>query len=120
MSSLFTALVYLSFTLAQNTAIPSQAQQIHPVSFAVLPTVPPPSQANGTSLFIPPNSTVSSLSARPFLVYDPDFLPVIGSNPTLTLIAESESDPLFHEAVTWYPPTDEVSHAERLLVALII
>jgi gluconolactonase len=26
----------------------------------------------------------------------------------LTLIAKTDSDPLFHEAVVWYPPTDEV------------
>jgi gluconolactonase len=42
------------------------------------------------------------------LVYSDEFYQIIGSNPTLTLIAKTESDPLFHEAVVWYPPTDEV------------
>ena len=33
---------------------------------------------------------------------------MIGSNPSLTLLAQTDGDPLFHEAVVWYPPTDEV------------
>ena len=39
---------------------------------------------------------------RPFHVYDKGFYDIIGSNPTLTLIAKSAKDPLFHEAVVWY------------------
>lgn len=41
-------------------------------------------------------------------MYSDEFYNVIGSNPTLTLIAKTDGDPLFHEAVVWYPPTDEV------------
>ncbi|KAK7753761.1 hypothetical protein SLS62_004386 [Diatrype stigma] len=48
------------------------------------------------------------VAAKPFHVYDEEFYNVIGPNPTLTLIASTDSDPLFHEAVVWYPPTDEV------------
>lgn len=48
------------------------------------------------------------MKAKPFLVYSDEFYNIIGSNPTLTLIAKTDSDPLFHEAVVWYPPTDEV------------
>lgn len=59
-------------------------------------------------LFIPPGSTAESLKAKPFHVYDDNFLTILGSNPTLTLIADSGTDPLFHEAAVWWPPTDEV------------
>lgn len=41
-------------------------------------------------------------------MYDDNFLTILGSNPTLTLIADSGTDPLFHEAAVWWPPTDEV------------
>jgi gluconolactonase len=59
-------------------------------------------------LFYPPGTTRESLKAKPFLVYSDEFYDIIGSNPTVTLIAKTDSDPLFHEAVVWYPPTDEV------------
>lgn len=52
--------------------------------------------------FLWPGVTHESLTEKPFHVYDPDFYDIIGSNPSLTLLASSESDPLFHEAVTWY------------------
>lgn len=52
--------------------------------------------------------TAESLLAKPFHIYDSEFYDVIGSNPSLTQIASSSSDPIFHEAVTWYPPRDEV------------
>jgi gluconolactonase len=74
---------------------------------------------------------MESLKERPFHVYHPDFMRILGSNPTLTLIADSGADPLFHEAVVWYdrcrisnsnrassynivryPPTDEVFFAQ--------
>lgn len=74
---------------------------------------------------------MESLKERPFHVYHPDFLNLLGQNPTLTLIADAGTDPLFHEAVIWYdrcwifnssvfishdiaryPPTDEVFIAQ--------
>lgn len=73
---------------------------------------------------------MESLKERPFHVYHPDFLNLLGRNPTLTLIADAGTDPLFHEAVVWYdrcqifssvtisyntaryPPTDEVFIAQ--------
>jgi gluconolactonase len=103
--------------------IPEQAQFISPRSFAVLDQVAPTTVQNGTSVskklattvggadhqyFFPPGTTRESLKAKPFLVYSEEFYNIIGSNPTLTLIAKTDSDPLFHEAVVWYPPTDEV------------
>lgn len=100
--------------------IPEQAQYISPKSWAVLDQVAPPSLSNGTTVstsqspklttqfFLPPGTTRESLKAKPFLVYSDEFYNIIGSNPTLTLIAKTESDPIFHEAVVWYPPTDEV------------
>lgn len=49
-----------------------------------------------------PGVTEESLLAKPFHIYDEEFYDVIGTNPSLTQIASSESDPIFHEAVTWY------------------
>ncbi|KAK5993096.1 Lactonohydrolase oryL-like protein [Cladobotryum mycophilum] len=95
-------------TMLVQTELPLQAQIIDPSIFAVLPEVPPPDVANGTTIFIPPGSSIESLFERPFHIYHPDFLDIIGSNPTLTLIAQDDTNPLFHEAVVWYPPTDEV------------
>ena len=49
-----------------------------------------------------PGETLASLQEKPFHVYDDEFYAVIGSNPALTLIAETDGDPLFHEATVWY------------------
>lgn len=70
-------------------------------------------------LFVWPGVTAESLFAKPFHIYDDEFYDVIGSNPSLTTIASSESDPIFHEAVTWYvskkKPSNpaETNHTER-------
>ncbi|KAK7953725.1 lactonohydrolase [Apiospora saccharicola] len=93
---------------AATPPVPSSAQVIDQRQFNVLDQVLPPSQANATTLFIWPGVTEESLKAKPFHIYDDEFYEVIGSNPTLTLLAQSDKDPLFHEAVVWYPPTDEV------------
>lgn len=52
--------------------------------------------------------TQESLEAKPFHIYDNEFYDVIGHDPSLTLIATSDTDPIFHEAVVWHPPKDEV------------
>jgi gluconolactonase len=60
-------------------------------------------------VFIPPGYTEASLEDKPFHIYDDEFYAIIGDNPTLTIIASSASDPLYHEAVTWWDaniPTD--------------
>jgi gluconolactonase len=59
-------------------------------------------------LFIYPGQTEESLLAKPFHIFDDEFYDVIGENPSMTTIATSESDPIFHEAVTWHPERDEV------------
>lgn len=59
-------------------------------------------------LFLWPGVTKESLEAKPFHIYDAEFYDVIGPNPSLTLIATSDTDPIFHEAVVWNPPTEEV------------
>ncbi|KAL7939389.1 gluconolactonase-like protein [Trichoderma chlorosporum] len=99
-------------SLQELNKLPSQAQIVDPSIFAVMPVVPPESAANITTIFVPPGSTMESLKQRPFHVYHPDFIHILGENPTLTLIADSGTDPLFHEAVVWYPPTDEVFFAQ--------
>ncbi|KAH6967717.1 lactonohydrolase [Ilyonectria robusta] len=88
--------------------LPSTAQIINQKTFNVLDDVPPPVQANDSTVFLWPGVTQKSLTAKPFHVYDEEFYDVIGKDPSLTLIATSETDPIFHEAVVWYPPTDEV------------
>jgi len=116
-------LLQSKFTAAwSGDQIPAQAQFISPKSWAVLDQVAPPSLSNGTTvcliqlkssqltiqLFYPPGTSRESLKAKPFLVYSDEFYSIIGSNPTVTLIAKTDGDPLFHEAVVWYPSTDEV------------
>lgn len=59
-------------------------------------------------IFVWPGVTAESLLAKPFHIYDDEFFDVIGQNPSLTLIATSDTDPIFHEAVVWHPPKDEV------------
>ncbi|KAF3048048.1 hypothetical protein E8E12_008581 [Didymella heteroderae] len=92
--------------LAQQ--VPAAAQVVDQKIFNVLENVPPPAIANDSTLFVWPGVTEESLLAKPFHIYDEEFYDVIGSNPSLTQIASSESDPIFHEAVTWYPKRDEV------------
>lgn len=60
----------------------------------------------GSQLFVWPGVTKESLLEKPFHIYDEEFYDIIGDNPTLTLLARTDSDPLFHEAVVWYanPP----------------
>jgi gluconolactonase len=86
---------------AQALELPAQAQLVDQRTFNVLPNVLPSTVVNGTQVFMPPGVSPEDLMAKPFHVYDHDFLAVIGSEPTLTLIAEAETDPLYHEAVVW-------------------
>ncbi|XP_014557813.1 hypothetical protein COCVIDRAFT_25602 [Bipolaris victoriae FI3] len=104
------SLVAVGATIGQAlaNAVPKCAQIVDQKSFNVLPVVPPAVEYNGTTPFIWPGTTAESLLAKPFHIYDPEFYDVIGTDPSLTTIATSPSDPLFHEAVTWYPPTNEV------------
>ncbi|KAI0025573.1 D-lactonohydrolase [Xylariomycetidae sp. FL0641] len=88
--------------------IPAQAQFIDQKAFNVLDNVPPPSVSNASTFFIPPGYDMASLKEKPFHIYDDEFYDVIGANPTLTHIANAGKNPLYHEAVVWYPPTDEV------------
>lgn len=88
--------------VVQAQEVPAQAQIIDQRSFNVLPYVPPATVVNGTQTFMPPGIAPEELLAKPFHIYDDDFYDIIGSEPTLTLIAETETDPLFHEAVVWY------------------
>ncbi|KAF6812289.1 evolved d-pantonohydrolase [Colletotrichum plurivorum] len=109
--ALLEGLGFLSGAQAQSATerpLPEQAQIIDQKSLNVLEEVLPPAEANATTEFLWPGVTHESLTAKPFHVYDPEFYDVIGSDPSLTLIATSEKDPIFHEAVTWYPPTDEM------------
>ncbi|TPX09098.1 uncharacterized protein E0L32_001639 [Thyridium curvatum] len=108
MSVIFLA-IFWAFGLGESKAIatPSQAQVINQTSFNVLSSVPPPTVANGTTPFIPPGTSKQSLMEKPFHIYDDEFRAVLGDNPTLSLIARTDKDPIFHEAVVWSKSTDE-------------
>ncbi|KAI0966548.1 lactonohydrolase [Xylaria arbuscula] len=93
---------------SRRSEIPAQAQFIDQKAFSVLSSVLPSTVFNLTSIFVPPGYDIAALKEKPFHVYDDEFYDVIGPNPTLTLIAQSDTDPIFHEAVVWYPPTNEV------------
>ncbi|KAF4919785.1 Gluconolactonase [Colletotrichum viniferum] len=101
-------LVPLGMGLCTAAEVPATAQMIDWKSFNVLQNVPPPAEANDSTLFLWPGVTKESLEAKPFHIYDAEFYDVIGPNPSLTLIATSDTDPIFHEAVVWNPPTEEV------------
>ncbi|KAL1877494.1 hypothetical protein Daus18300_002481 [Diaporthe australafricana] len=88
--------------------VPPAAQRVDWKSFNVLQSVPPPAEANDSTVFLWPGVTEESLEAKPFHIYDDEFYDVIGQDPSLTLIATSDTDPIFHEAVVWHPPKDEV------------
>ncbi|KAJ5086067.1 hypothetical protein N7532_010838 [Penicillium argentinense] len=94
--------------LSATGKIPTQAQTIDQKSFNVLNNTRPPGEFNASSVFTPPGLTEESLLGRPFHIYDDEFLKVLGSTPSLTRIAYSKVDPLFHEAVVWSKRTDEV------------
>ncbi|ODO08633.1 gluconolactonase [Cryptococcus wingfieldii CBS 7118] len=106
-----------SYRRRDNQGIPDTAQVISPKSFAVLDKVQPGTEFNGFSLFVPPGYTEDSLKAKPFHILDDSFYDIIGDDPSLTLLADSGTDPLFHEAVVWYAPmnkdTDEVFFAQN-------
>ncbi|RSL74531.1 hypothetical protein CEP53_000125 [Fusarium sp. AF-6] len=88
--------------------LPDAAQVIDQKSFLVLDNIPAPKEFIATKEFTWPGVTQKSLSERPFHIYDPEFYDIIGSDPSLTLLSTSDKDPIFHEAVVWFPPTDEV------------
>ncbi|KUI59377.1 hypothetical protein VP1G_06659 [Cytospora mali] len=95
-------------SLVQAQEVPTQAQVIDQRSFNFLSYVPPSTVQNGSQVFTPPNISEEDLLAKPFHIYDQDFYSIIGTEPTLTLLAENASNPVYHEAVVWYEPTDEV------------
>ncbi|CAO2653394.1 Nn.00g028050.m01.CDS01 [Neocucurbitaria sp. VM-36] len=105
-NAILAASAVIGHALAQE--VPAAAQIVDQKIFNVLESVPPPAVANGSTPFVWPGVTAESLLAQPFHIYDEEFYDVIGSNPSLTEIASSDTDPIFHEAVTWYPPRDEV------------
>ncbi|KAI8938502.1 hypothetical protein NX059_004392 [Plenodomus lindquistii] len=105
---LLSASLVAASTGALAQQLPATAQIIDQKAFNVLEFVPPPVEANESTIFLWPGVTQDSLTAKPFHVYDDEFFDVIGLDPSLTLIATSESDPIFHEAVVWHPARDEV------------
>lgn len=102
------ALILGQSGIVNTHSLPANAQFINQKDFNVLPSVPAAAEFNATGVFIPPGQTAESMFAKPFHVYDQEFIAVLGANPTLTLLGQTDSDPVFHEAVVWHPQTDEV------------
>ncbi|KAH8079386.1 hypothetical protein HD553DRAFT_135773 [Filobasidium floriforme] len=71
----------------------------------VLPTVPPPSSFTWDSIFLPPGISLASAKRSPFHVYHPDFHRVIGEDPRLALVLETEGYYSAHEAPVYHEPT---------------
>jgi len=93
----------------KDKPLPALAQVIDQKSFNVLPTVPTAEEYNASSApWVPVNLTAAGLLEKPFHVYDDEFLDIIGPNPTFSQIGETPKDPIFHEAVVWYKPKDEM------------
>lgn len=90
-----------------NASIPQNADLFPPGAYNALANVTKTTDYNGTSVFVPPGKTLDGMNKKPFHVYDDEFLNIIGRDPTLTVIAETEKDPVFHEAVVWSERTDE-------------
>lgn len=110
-------------------AVPEKALVVRQRDSLVLDHVPSPTEANASTvcdfavlfiqgrnwlwvsiadrregehqLFIPNGLDLQTMRDKPFHVYHEDFLEIIGDSPTLTLIADSGTDPLFHEAPVW-------------------
>lgn len=91
--------VSTTFTAGQlaDLDFPPNAQLISPSSFAVLDKVQPSSVKNGSTAFLPPGTNPESLLAKPFHIYNEDFLKIIGNSPSSKLIA-TDSTLAFHEA----------------------
>ncbi|KAK3392815.1 hypothetical protein B0H63DRAFT_385685 [Podospora didyma] len=103
-----TAALFANSVYAGKRTVPSLAQVIDQKSFNVLPTVPPAEEYNASnSPWTPPGTTAQNLTDRPFHIYDDEFYDILGPNPTFTVLAQTPKDPIFHEAVVWYKPTDE-------------
>ncbi|KAJ5469695.1 hypothetical protein N7539_009313 [Penicillium diatomitis] len=107
-SVLVAALALLGSSGAEASNLPAQAQLINQKAFNVLNNTQPPAVFNADNIFVPPGLTEQALTNRPFHVYDEEFMKIIGSHPTLTRIAHSPKNPLYHEAVVWSKKTDEV------------
>lgn len=91
----------LANIVSASLTVPDLAQIIDQVSFNYLSAVTPTNLTNDSLVFQPPGVSEADLAAKPFHIYDEEFLSILGDSPTLTLIAESASNPLYHEAVVW-------------------
>ncbi|KAJ9096465.1 hypothetical protein QFC21_005287 [Naganishia friedmannii] len=76
-----------------------------------LPTVPPPSIFNYSSIFLPYNLTLAEAKSRPFHVYDPEFYAVIGANPKLSRVFGNPDYAAAHGAAVYDEPTNTLFFA---------
>ncbi|GAA6023406.1 hypothetical protein JCM10207_002536 [Rhodosporidiobolus poonsookiae] len=99
-----------------HTELPESCQLYPTMRYAVLPPFQrSPLQPSFYAHDPDTGALVAPLDpTKPFVVYHPDFLKIVGSQPSLKVIASSEGDkeggyPLFHEAGVWLEETQEVA-----------
>ncbi|KAF9040264.1 D-lactonohydrolase-like protein [Hymenopellis radicata] len=103
MSLTVAVLSLVAGVVSQDVSLPAQSVYIQPSSFAVLGSSYDDWRVNSSMMFDPSNS-----SAPIFQIFDPDFLNILGSEPSLRLIASNPDFAFAHEAPVWVPDSDEV------------
>ncbi|MCJ1313548.1 hypothetical protein MMC25_007227 [Agyrium rufum] len=63
----------------------------------------------------PPSPTPSSHPNKPFLIYHPSFLPLLGTAPTITLLLNDTRAPYFHSAGIYHAPTSTLYITSNLI-----
>ncbi|KAF9011027.1 hypothetical protein BDZ89DRAFT_1047441 [Hymenopellis radicata] len=102
MSLTVAVLSLVAGVVSQDVSLPAQSVYIQPSSFAVLGSSYD-WRVNSSMTFDPSDS-----SAPIFQIFDPDFLNILGSEPSLRVIASNPDFAFAHEAPVWVPDSDEV------------
>lgn len=94
-----------------HTTLPLNAQWYPLKQYAVLPA--PLAREPLDPSFYAYNPSTGALVApldpsKPFVAYHPDFLKLLGEEPSLEVVAAHDDYPLFHEAGIWLEETQEV------------
>ncbi|KAH9923811.1 D-lactonohydrolase-like protein [Fomitopsis serialis] len=87
----------------EGVALPPQTVYVNPLSFAVHPPGAPFRGDGWVDHFNPTNT-----SPPFFQTFHPGFLKILGSNPSIRVIASNPGFAFAHEAPIWVPETDEV------------
>ncbi|KAK9312690.1 hypothetical protein V1522DRAFT_282603 [Lipomyces starkeyi] len=101
----------------QTTTLQSNVQIVDPERNAVLTSLPDrgaepawssSAVKNESSSFISYATKDDDTAEQPFVVFQSEFLDILGPSPVLRVVAEEKSFPFAHEAGIWIPMTREV------------